>query len=252
MHQIEMNEMSKEFLACWEAARIHLNKQVAGGIQTWLREHPNPPFFEHLSFRIGNQLFFVRIEDVDGKVNGPGNPQGHTIAARLANGRACVLPMRRPFSIGSWEPALPGLGLLDAQSRRPIDPLALVTDEKIEMTRWERHDMAVQIVCNQLRKQGFEILAWQGNPEVDPSIWIKGKARQPEWVVVRHARYPANSAPRPGNWRMIAARCARLGTTGHFASVAFASVEQPFVSESEPAIPLWRGRGVHVNFSGLE
>jgi hypothetical protein len=31
---------------------------------------------EHLSFRLGNQLFFVRIEDVDGKTQGPGTSVG--------------------------------------------------------------------------------------------------------------------------------------------------------------------------------
>ena len=85
MYEIEMHEMSKEFLPCWKAAGIHLSKQVDGGIHTWLRAHPYPPFLEHLSFRLGNQLFFVRVEDVDGKVNGPGNAQGYITAARAAS-----------------------------------------------------------------------------------------------------------------------------------------------------------------------
>ena len=65
MYEIEMQEMSEAFLPCWKAAGIHLSKQVDGGIQSWLRAHPYPPFLEHLSFRLGNQLFFVRVEDVD-------------------------------------------------------------------------------------------------------------------------------------------------------------------------------------------
>ena len=65
MHEIEMQEISPEFLKCWHAAALHLNKQVQGGIQAWLRNNPYPPFLEHLSFRLGNQLFFVRVEDID-------------------------------------------------------------------------------------------------------------------------------------------------------------------------------------------
>lgn len=80
MHEIETHEIFEAFFPCWKAVRIHLSKQVDSGIQTWLRGHPNPPFLEHLSFRLGNQLFFVRVEDIDQKVKGPGNSQRHITA----------------------------------------------------------------------------------------------------------------------------------------------------------------------------
>ena len=114
------------------------------------------------------------------------------------------------------------------------------------------HDLAVQVVRDYLEKQGFELMSWQGNPEVDPSIWFVGKTKQPEWVVVRAAKFPANSATRPSNWQAIAAGCAKMSTTGHFASVAVVSVEQPFESGEEAPVPLWRGHGMHVRFTGLE
>lgn len=84
--------------------------------------------------------------------------------------------------------------------------MALVTDEKVEMTLWEVHDMAVQVVRDYVEKQGFQLMSWQGNPEVDPSIWFVSTTRKPEWVVVRSAKYPANSAERPANWAAIAKR----------------------------------------------
>lgn len=114
MYEIEMNEISEAFFPCWKAAGIHLSKQVDGGIQSWLRAHPYPPFLEHLSFRLGNQLFFVRVDDVDGKVQGPGNPRGAITAARSANGRACILPMTKKLFGGGWVADMPGWGLLDA------------------------------------------------------------------------------------------------------------------------------------------
>jgi hypothetical protein len=251
MYEIEMQEMSGAFFPCWKAAGIHLSQQVDGGIQSWLRAHPYPPFLEHLSFRLGNQLFFVRVEDVEGIIEGPGSLRGLAEAARAANGRACVLPMKKLF-VGSWVADAPGWGLLDAETRTPIDPVALVTEEKIEMTPWEVHDMAVQVVRDYLEGQGFQLMSWQGNPEVDPSIWFVGTSKKPEWVVVRSAKFPANSAEPPGNWAAIAASCARMGTTGHFASVAVVSVEQPFQSSDEATVPLWRGHGMHVRFTGLE
>lgn len=112
--------------------------------------------------------------------------------------------------------------------------------------------MAVQVVRGYLEKQGFELMSWQGNPEVDPSIWFIGKAKRPEWVVVRSAQFPANSTVRPAHWQAIAAACSKMSVTGHFASVAIASVDQPFGSGDEPPVPLWRGHGVHVRFIGLE
>ena len=228
MHDIEMHEMTEAFFPCWKAAGIHLSKQVDGGIQSWLRAHPYPPFLEHLSFRLGNQLFFVRIEDVDGKAQGPGTLRGLAAAARDANGHACILPMKKKLFGGSWVADMPGWGLLNAETRKPINPVSLVTEEKIEMTSWEVHDMAVQVVRDYLQKEGFELMSWQGNPEVDPSIWFVGKTRKPEWVVVRSAKFPASNADRPTNWAAIADGCARLSTTGHFASVAVVSVNQAF------------------------
>lgn len=252
MHEIEMAEMSQAFFACWKAAGVHLSRQVDGGIQSWLRAHPYPPFLEHLSFRLGNQLFFVRVEDVDGVVQGPGNPRGAITAAQMANGRACILPMRKKPIGGEWIADMPGWGLVDAASRRPLNPVTMVTDQKIEMSPWEVHDMAVDVVRSYLDKQGLELMSWQANPEVDPSIWFVGKTKGPEWVVVRSAKFPANSATRPANWQAIAAGCSKMSSTGHFASVALVSVDQPFESASEAPVPLWRGHAMHVRFTGLE
>jgi len=252
MYEIESHEMSEAFFPCWKAAGNHLSKQVDGGIQSWLRAHPHPPFLEHLSFRLGNQVFFVRVEDVDRKVQGPGNPRGFITAAKNANGRACVLPMKKKLFGGAWVADMPGWGLLDADTRRLIDPVALVTDQKIEMTPWEVQDVAVQAVRDYLQRKGFELMSWQGNPEVDPSIWFVGKAKKPEWVVVRSAKFPANSADRPTNWAAIVDGCAKMSSTGHFASVAVVSVNQPFKSSEEAPVPLWRGHGMHMRFTGLE
>ncbi len=57
-----------------------------GGIQSLLRAHPYPPFLEYLFFFLSNQLFFGRVEDSDGKVQGPGNSIGFLNLARDAKG----------------------------------------------------------------------------------------------------------------------------------------------------------------------
>ena len=93
------------------------------------------------------------------------------------------MPMKRKFLSGDWVADVAGWGLLDAATRKPISPVELVSDQKIEMTPWEVHDMAVQIVRDYLANEGFELMSWQGNPEVDPSIWFIGETKGPVMTV---------------------------------------------------------------------
>jgi hypothetical protein len=174
--------------------------------------------------------------------------RGLTTAALDANGRACILPMKKNLSSGAWVTDRPGWGLLDAETRDLVDPAALVTGEKIEMTRWEVHDIAIQVVCDYLKEQGFQLKSWQGDPELNPSIWFVGRTKRPEWVVVRSTKFPASSTERPSNWEAIAKSCAKLSTNGNFASVIVASVDQPFASRTEEAVPLWRGYSPYPTF----
>src|SRR4026209_2317410 len=80
-----------------------------------------------------------------------------------------------------------GWGLTDVASGRTIDPPSLITDELIEMTDWELHDFAVQVVRERLAGLGRQVMTWQGNPDVDPAVWFVGD-KGPEWVVVRATR----------------------------------------------------------------
>ena len=158
MHDIDMQEMSPEFFECWKAAYEHLNDQVDDGIHSWLRVHPYPPFLEHLSFRLCNQLFFVRIVDADSKIQPPGSMQGLFMIAEATGGHACILPMKRPYSVSPWVAEEPGWGLLDARTHKPVNPVVLVTQELIEMTPWELQDMAVQVVRESIEDDGYELI----------------------------------------------------------------------------------------------
>ncbi len=251
MFAIETQEMSQQFFQIWQAAVAHLGKRIDGGNCSWLRAHPYSPFLEHISFLLGNQSFFVRVTDMDEKVIGPGNESGLLAVAEGCGGYPCLMPMKHKL-LGGWVPEYSGWGLIDSSSRKPIDPVSFITDEKIEMTPWEIQDFAVQIVKQQMEREGYQLMSWQGNPGVDPSIWFVGSTGEPECVVVRAAKYPDNRAPVPMKLREIVASCKQKGAEIYFASVAFASIDQPFKSDNETPVPLWRGYGVHPNFGGLE
>lgn len=251
MYDIEMHAPTRDFAECWSAAGQYLFRHGGERIATWLRMDLVPPFLEHLSFRVGNQLFFIRLEDVDGRIVVPGNREGLLAIAAACKGFPCLMPMKKSASDNKWTPARGAWSLVDARTGEPVDPPSLVTDQKVEMTDWEVHDFGVQVVRNHLTEKGFKLMSAQGNPNVDPSLWFVGDSGKPEWVVVRTVRYPAREALRPKNWSAIAEGCARLSAIGHFASVAFASGDQEFRSNHEPAVPLWRGHKAIIEFEGL-
>ncbi|MBN1905074.1 MAG: hypothetical protein JW927_08260 [Deltaproteobacteria bacterium] len=252
MFDIAMEMMSPEFFECWKCAALHIDNQGPQGTVSWLKAHPYPPFMEHLSFRLGNQIFFVRVEDVDNNVFGPGTYESLLAVAEESKGHACIMPMRKTDNPDEWIPDMPGWGLIDASTKNPFNPVSYVTDEKIEMTAFELHDMAVQVVKEYIEKKGYELMSFQGNPEIDPSIWFIGETKEPEYVIVRAARYPDDHAKIPENLKDIEKRCSAISGTGFFASVAMANDEQKFDAPDEPVIPLWRGCHMYINFPGLE
>lgn len=245
MYELPEQPVSDAFAACWRAAAVHLHERGDGAL-AWLKADLNPPMLAHIAFRIGNQLIFIHVEDVDGHVHGPASLEGLERMARLNRGIACLMPMKRHG--GEWRPAEPGWGLLDARTGGSVDPAALVSDELIEMTEWELQDFAVQVVRDSLERESRDIISSNGDPEVDPSIWFVGKDG-PEWVVVRASRYPAPLPEPPANLDAIAAICARFSRIGHFAPVGVASGVDPF-DGANPS-PLWRGHGMVVRYAGF-
>lgn len=246
MYDIEMQTASEAFAEAWRAAGRHIQGQGAGEI-SWLKGNLAPPFLEHMSFRLGNQLFFIRIEDASGTLEVPGSREGLRGIAVGCRGHALLLPMIE--GAGGWRPHLRGWGLVDPNTKKPVRPPDLVTRAKVEMTDWEMHDFAVQIVRGQLEKEGWEVISVQGSPHVEPAIWFVGDSG-PEWVVVRACRYPQKEPDMPGNWQAIAAHCAAMGKVGHFAPVSVASADEKFQTGGKPA-PLWRGEGMIVSYQGM-
>jgi hypothetical protein len=90
-------------------------------------------------------------------------------AVEDANGIGCLMPMRQ---VGEdWKPAEMGWGLIDFRTKKLINPFELVTDEPIEMTPWEIHDVGVQTVRQHLSANGWTIASWQTDLHIDPSIF---------------------------------------------------------------------------------
>jgi len=114
---------------------------------------------------------------------------------------------------GDWFAASPGWGLVDARTGRTVDPPALVSDEKIEMTPWDLQSFAVQVVRDPLVGAGRELMSWSDNPDVSPSLWFVGDSG-PEWVEVAAARCTAVEALPPRQVSRCPPRLHRAGVQG--------------------------------------
>lgn len=249
MHNIPMAEVTDDFAECWSAAGLHIQNQAQGGLKSWLRAHLNPPFLEHLSFRLGNQLFYIRIQDVDDELEIPGSLNGLLSIANGSKGHACLMPMKK--IAGNWTCATSDWGLVSVETETSINPVDFISDEQIEMTDWELQDFAVQVVRQNLEGEGKKLMSWQGNPNVDPSIWFVGDEGA-EWVLVRAFRHGLVKATKPSNWNVIVSSMKNTGSAGNYAEVTCASPDDVFDPTGDNAAILFRGQGLRVRYLGLE
>lgn len=251
MYDINMGEVSEEFQLCWSAAGQHLDSR--SGSIVWLRAHLHPPMVEHMSFRLGNQIFFIQLYDVEGFLSTPNNNVDGLVGhAELCNAIPCLLPMKK---IGNeWHVENNGWGLINPISQQIISPEELITDEVIEMSDWEIQDMAVTIIKNKLEESGKRIMSWQSDPLVYPSLWYEGDTG-PEYVVVGSARRPIREAKLPLNIENIKASSAKMSGKGYFVSVVLAAHDDPFdpnAEENGNFLPLIRGLGMFPKIGDME
>jgi len=247
MYEVTQDPASHSFQTAWRCAGQHLQKQGGDGIN-WLRADLQPPLAEHLSFRLANQLVFVFIQMPDNE-DGPSSLSLFLSVCKEATAIPALMPMERISA--AYQPTFGGWGLRHALTHAPVDPPSLVTNELIEMSDWELHDFAIQVVTSQIEASGGTILSKQPSRHIDPSIWFRDKSG-PGFVVVRSGRFPLSEAPRPTNFRQIAKSCERLSRRGYFASVTVANAEQQHAHHSAGAIPLYRGHGMVVRYPGLQ
>ncbi|MDR1166112.1 MAG: hypothetical protein LBO66_09690 [Deltaproteobacteria bacterium] len=232
---------SREFQACWTLAANYIQRLGVNGL-SWFKGDLSAPLFEHFSFRMGNQLFFVRLEDAEGRLKVPGNMSGLLEIAAACKGHPLIMPMRNTGGI--WLPIVPGWGLVDAKTKAPVNPKNLLTPERVEYTDWELHDMAVRSILLSLGDK--KIISYASHPDLSPSVWYRGESGA-EWVIARFARRPAADAAPPSNWARIKESCFSRGSgNGSFVVVAFAA-KDPLTGIPDEKRRLCRGDDILVN-----
>ena len=246
MYQIEMHDVSIDFIEAWKEAIKHLFLKGREAIK-WLKCDLSPPILEHISFRIGNQIFFVRIIDLDCKLDTPSNTEGLKMISKKANGIACKMPIRRK-GVG-WEVVLPNWGLIDVFSEKEVRPFDLVTNEKIIMTDWEIQDFAVQYCKKHLEnKLGYTINSYQGNPNVNPSIWFEDK-NDIGAVVVLSNRYGENNSH--NLCKLSKLKKEIINITDNIYSIKI-ELRNPNQKKNNKIMPLYRGHATEISSSDFE
>jgi hypothetical protein len=138
-----------------------------------------------------------------------------------------------------------GWNLCDARTTQRINPLNIANNERTRMSKWELSNFAIQIVRNDLEKEGNEILSFCDLPEVNPQIWFKNNKGEIGWVIVKHIKDENELDYK--EWVGLEDRSPQLKPfDGYFASVQFYS------TLTNSTTDLFRGDGMSVNYKGLE
>ena len=121
----------------------------------------------------------------------------------------------------------------------------MASNERTRMSKWELNNFAIQIVRNDIEKEGNQILSFCDLPELNPQIWFKNKKGETGWVIVKHINNERDLDYK--EWVGLEDRNPQLEPfDGYFASVQFYSMNTNSTSE------LFRGDGMSVNYNGLE
>jgi hypothetical protein len=255
-YNIPMRKPCSAFIDAYNSMGAHFNglRKMMPESFSFLRMQPVPPLLDHLSFKIGNQIFFVYMDPLDQSVEPVSNLGAMIDFAENSAAIPCLMLMKRT-SLG-WEPATSGWGLVDARTGKPVNPPDLVTDELIEMSDWELHDFAVQVVRNTLAEQeDINVTSYCSNPGIDPSVWfLDSETGEEGYVVVHGARYPNLEAAPPEDPESLIEHCAFRTRNAFFASVGAANNEDPFDPDALTNgnfLPLYRGGGMVVRYQGL-
>ena len=250
-YEIPMNEVTKEFAECWRSAGLHLN-EMASALEErqfgYFNASLAPPFLEHLSFRVGNKIYFVCLADIDQSLTCPTGVDQTIYAAELARGVPCVLPMRKTRE--GWKPVNESWGLVHAQTSELIDPAKLITDEPVAMSEWEIQDFAVQIVRSDLEAKGHQILSNNSHPNVNPSLFFVNEHHEKCFVQVLPGVFPNNPLVNRANLERLKRSLDEHSDRGFYAPVKLLG-EEVLNTRGEAIQELFRGFPLSVSYDGL-
>lgn len=116
-----------------------------------------------------------------------------------------------------------------------------------QMTMQEIHEFGIEIVFNQLKKEGYEIQSVNTEFGMNPQI-VGKKGNQLGFIAVRTACYPGKGQLEKSVHFQMIEHADKNGAIPYFASVGIANADA--TTEEERAIPL-KDAGFHVAYEGM-
>ena len=117
-----------------------------------------------------------------------------------------------------------------------------------QMSLEEIHDFGIEMVFNQLKKEGYEIQSVNTEFGVNPQI-VARNGNQLAFIAVRTACYPAKGQLEESVHFQMTEYADKYGAIPYFASVGIANADA--TTKEEMAIPI-KGAGFYVAYEGME
>ncbi len=194
---IERPEPSPQFLHARHIAGACLQDRFSSNENSrpekldcrWIKADLTHPSFDHLTFSHGNQIFSVLVELVT--KNTSLLPQHERERCLIESEKNNLIPCVFQVDAESMKPITTGWNLIDLRDHKHITPDQFATHARVPMSEWELHNFAIQIVRQEIEKEGTQtVLSYCDVPGVDPQIWLEDSTRKRSWVIVRHCKSP--------------------------------------------------------------
>lgn len=227
----------------------------------WVKAELIEHSFDHLQFAYRNCIFSVMIEIFDPWGSSLTGDQRYWFVDRCRKYKLipCLYKIEfrvtepepvfflKAYERGNYEyaPLESSWNLYDPLSDQLIDPEQIAGLTPTSMSEWEMQSFAIQVVCEDLEKNGSRIIKYCDILEVDPQIWFEDKDGNANWVVVKHIVSVEDLDYR--QWVYLEKKCPEIvHYDGYFAPVLFYSQNTRSFKE------LNRGDPVIPNYKGLE
>lgn len=231
---------------------------------SWIQTRLVHPSFQHLCFRLGNQLYSILLA-VHGFSSRGADDNNIVVFEKDYNNllRECeknnLIPCIIPIASHPQIPLLDNACLIDARSGDIIQIPDTPLKGDVSMSDWEINNMGIQIVVNYLEEQQIKIHSYCDVIGIEPQIWFE-KDGKLSYVIVRSIPVGKRKECFPINNNLL------LKLTkyyGYFADVQFASASPILRDEKGERVPLgkrdgdediwmWRGDRFYCNFKGLQ
>ena len=226
---------------------------------TWIRPEATNPSFDDLNFRYKNQVFSVLIKILHRgeEMLEPRRIEPFIRETKENNLVPCIFPVTFEFAPVSsphgwgivFEPGKnpshelkmqdpTGWNLFHAETNEKINPLEMADDTPVLMSDYEMQNFAIQIVRNQLKKDGLKLESFCDAPGITPQLWFQDKNGKMCWVCVEYG--PDEKKIKQPNISNLNSALAEYD--GYFAPVGI----QPMNGNKA-----YRGIGYYINYSGL-